>query len=114
MQDVLTWLVVCSLIVYRVTRFFVSDSLIDVQRKWVFDHLMGTTDKRRLKAKAARQPGDPRVKLYELLSCPYCFSVHVAWMTTLVLDHYRSVEMPVFFWVATAGGAMMAWRWAET
>lgn len=102
MLDVLTLVAVLSLVTWRVTRFVLHDTLIEGLRSKVLRRL-GATPQRLWK-----------LKLMELLTCPYCFSVWVAAATTAAWDAYGSVPAPVAVWLAVAGGTMVVWRWVES
>ncbi len=102
----LSLIVVLGLAAYRVTRFFLRDSLIDAPRLWVYEKLLSMSD-----PPSRLQP--LRDKTYELLDCPYCLSVHFSWMLVLAADLYGSVPLPMITWLAAAGAAMVAWRVVE-
>lgn len=88
-------LVVLALACYRVTRFIIDDTLIDRQRDWVF----------------RRTAGHP--KIHELLDCPYCVSIWVAAGMVAGADLVTSVPLPLLTWLATSGGALVAWKFIE-
>jgi len=115
-----TLLIVLAVVTYRVTRFVVGDTLIDVPRDkfkaWVW-----------LDPEEMRHPrkivGHPvltslRTKLGQLLTCAFCVSVWIAaaayvvvkvdqgWSGTSVVEHLVA-------WVAIAGGAVMIWNKVE-
>ena len=73
-------IVLLSAAVYRVTRFLINDTLISEQRRWVKLKLMGNGD-----------VGPVRVKLLDLLSCPYCLSVWVAAAGVLASQQFQSI-----------------------
>lgn len=100
----LTIIVVLSLVTYRVTRFFLSDTLLEGIRLKFHGLLL---DPRK------REPGLLRMKLYELTMCPFCFSVWVAAGATAVADAYTSIPLPVFVWLAACSGSLIVWRWIE-
>lgn len=93
-------LILMSLVTYRITRFVIDDTLIDLFRERLHMRLLG-------------KPGWWRDKAYELTTCPYCLSVHVAWMTVLITMIWVSVPLPVLMWLAVSGGAMVVWRTVE-
>lgn len=85
----MTWLVILSLAVARVTRFLIDDTLIANQRDWVLD----------------RMPA----KVEELLTCPWCLSVWVAAAACAVA--WRSEAMMIrttVGWVLFTVAVMMA------
>lgn len=100
MPDVLTVIVVLSLVTYRVTRFFLSDSLLEEPRVRFHNWLLA-------------KPGMLRTKVYELATCPFCFSVWVAAGATAVADAYTSIPLPVYVWLAACSGSLVIWRWIE-
>ncbi len=94
----LVYLILLSLVVYRVSRFIVLDTLIDGTRQKVEDWLM--EHRSRLVFR----------KLYELIGCPYCVTIWVSLFA--VLFSYRlleSVPLPVFTWLAGSSGALLVW-----
>lgn len=95
--------VILGLVVYRVTRFFLKDSMIENQRDWVYSKLVGDMTKQ----------SAWRDKLYELLDCPYCFSVWVSGGGTLVMMHYRSVPLPLYEWLCGSTIALVIWHFLE-
>ncbi len=103
----LTAIVVLSLVTYRVTRFFLSDSLLEEPR--IRLHSWLTAPRGHFRS----EPGVMRMKLYELTVCPFCFSVWVAAGATAVADAYTSVPLPVFVWLAACSGSLVIWRWIE-
>lgn len=100
--------VILTFVVYRVTYFVIEDSLFDGTREAIYrrlrfhDHEDGTWGNLW------------RDKLYVLLSCPYCVSVHVAgWV---VLIHHFFVDplpSPVWWWPALSGAGLLAWSLIE-
>lgn len=118
-------LVVLAFAAYRVNRFIIRDTLIEVQRDWLL--------KRIVRNWATDHEGDIipepmalaqglipkwRLKLHEVLTCPWCMSVWVsagtvglAWLTW---DHPRP---PLLWeWLSVAGASIgLYWaieRWA--
>jgi len=94
--------VLLSAATYRVTRFLISDTLISEQRRWVKLKLMGNGD-----------VGPVRVKLLDLLSCPYCLSVWVAAAGVLASQQFQSIPQPVLAWLAVCTGSLAFWRYIE-
>jgi hypothetical protein len=93
-------IVLLSLAVYRVTRFIIRDTLIDAPRNWLYGKLV--------------TPGHPFLdKVYELLDCPYCLGIWISAFSVAIARHYTPVSLPVFVWLAVAGGAMIVWRIVE-
>lgn len=95
-------IVLLSAAVYRVTRFLILDTLIFEQRRWVKLKLMGSGD-----------VGPIRVKLLDLLSCPYCLSVWVAVAAVLITQQFVSIPLPVLAWLAICTGSLAFWRYIE-
>lgn len=98
----LTLIVGLSLVVYRVTRFIMFDTLIEMQRKWFLAVVV-----------VGKQPGPVRIKLHDLFTCFFCLSVWVAAATVAITDAVTSVPMPVWTWLAVAGAALIPWRFIE-
>lgn len=94
-------LILLSLVVYRVTRFIILDTLIQHQRIVFLNKLQG------------KKPSAFRNKIAELFTCPYCMSIWVAAASVAVLDLFESVRLPVFMWLAVAAGSLLVWRHAE-
>ena len=95
-------IVLFSLCVYRVTRFVISDSLIEGTRTRIQDKLIDG------------EPGLVRDKIYELSTCAYCMSIWVAGITVTLAQIWVDVPLPVLVWLASAGGCMVVWRFVET
>lgn len=94
--------VLLSLACYRVTRFIVSDTIIDGFRIWLHTVILG------------KKPKTWREKLQELISCPFCISVWIAAGLVVVTDLFvDSFPLPVFQWLAIAAGALVIWRIVE-
>lgn len=97
----LSLIVLLSLTVYRATRFVTEDTLWEGTRQRLGDRILGT------------EPAVWRDKLYELLNCRYCLSVWMSAGAVAVADGFTSVPLPVFTWLAVAGGSMIVWKAAE-
>lgn len=92
-----------GLVIYRVCRFLILDTLIEEPRKRVHRWLVD-------------RPGRAmklREKLQELLECPFCMGIWVSAATVAVADAFTSVPLPVYTWLATASIALLAWRIIE-
>lgn len=98
MIDLLFLIVILSLVVYRVGRFIVLDTLIEGTRESVFRRLI------------AREGSLVASKFLELLGCPYCITIWVAAGATVVTDAFISVPLPVWVWLASAAGSLVWWR----
>ncbi len=92
-----------ALAVYRVTRFWIKDTIIQNQRIWILNALL-------YRKKAG---GKVRQKLHELLECHYCVSAHVAWIGVVIAMQFTSIPMPVLVWLAAWGLEPLLWRWSE-
>lgn len=96
-------LVLFSLVVWRVVRFLLRDSLIEHQRQWLYGKLIGDMT----------HQSALRDKIYELLDCPYCLSIWCSAAVVAVADRYTSVPLPVYMWPAASAGCMIVWRIVE-
>lgn len=92
-------IIVLSLVTYRVTRFLILDSLIEVTRDRVYAWL-------------ETHPNRFTMKLVELIRCPYCMTIWVAAGAVAIIDVFtdQPVPMPVFAWLAVAAAALVWWR----
>lgn len=88
---------ILSLIVYRVSRFVILDSLIEGTRDKITDFL----ERRSGKLVYA--------KLLDLLGCPFCITIWVSAGAVAITDYYLSVPMPVWTWLAASAGALVTW-----
>lgn len=94
-------IIVLSLVVYRVGRFIVLDSLIEGTRESV-QRWLGNRSHRWWH------------KLLELLGCPYCITI---WVSAATCFAYRvfveSFAVPVFVWLAVAALSLVWWRYID-
>jgi len=102
-------IVVLSLVVYRVTRFLIEDTLIDAPRMWLRKRIVGN-----VVGVAVSNTKPWRAKLIELSECPYCLSVWVSAATVLVAALTSNVPLPFWVWLGTCGGAMLVWSTVES
>jgi len=86
---------------YRITRFFIYDSLIEAQRTWFLKKLWGET------------PSFTRAKIHELLTCSKCLSVWVSLGVVFTVNAWVTVPLPWLQWLAVSGGGLVIWRWVE-
>lgn len=100
MRNVLTVIAVISLITYRVARFLILDTLIDTPRIWFHQVILA-------------KPKPWRMKLYELITCPFCLTVWVAAAVTAIGDLTYGFTAPVAVWLASAAGSLMVWNIVE-
>lgn len=97
-------IILVSFVVYRVTRFFLKDSMIEKQRLWFYGWLIGDMTKQ----------SAWRDKIYELFDCPYCFSIWVSAGAVTVATRFVSVPLPLYVWLAGSTGALIVWHVLET
>lgn len=113
----LSLIVLLSLVVYRVTRFLIEDSLIEAQRNMVRRFILWGGPKRIIPDSEIPKFGNEqrgwRGKLYELTSCRFCLSIWISAGAVALTDWQTSVPLPVWVWLAAAAGAVMIWRWVE-
>ena len=96
--DLFFLIVILSLVVYRVARFIVLDTLVEVTRSKAYMWLL-----------SRERPIFH--KIHELLSCPYCITIWVSAATVLTYDiAVDPMPMPVFVWLAVAAGSLIPWR----
>lgn len=107
MTELLGLWVIWSLVTYRVARFIVLDTLWDDTRERMLDWLQPPEHRE----PSFRRPYQlAKHKLGELIGCPYCVSV---WVAAGVLLAHRifvgAFPIPVWLWLATAAGGLIAW-----
>lgn len=93
--------VLLGLVVYRVTRFAILDSLIEAPRDRVHAWLL-TRDKAGWR------------KLQELLACPFCLTIWIAAGAVAITDGFTSVPLPVWVWLGSATVALLVWAQIDT
>jgi len=91
-------LVVISLLVYRVNRLIIRDTIFDKPRAAFINWAL------------PRRGGSAVV---DLITCPFCLGVWVSAVATAVASHITTVPLPMFVWLASAAGSMIAWRIIE-
>lgn len=101
----LALLVALSLWAWRAARFIRDDALIAGTRERVLDWLWPP-----LHQDAGIRPKLVRYKAYELLTCPYCLTVHCSWISVLIVWAFTPIALPVLMMGAVAGGSMVVWR----
>lgn len=111
----MTWfdLVLLSLVVYRVTRFFSLDSLIEEPRKAIVGWLLSKDN--------YVEDGEEwpmsywRRKAKQWIECPYCQSVWYAMATYLVWREWGDTTpiQVLYYWLALAGAAMIVYRYTD-
>lgn len=94
-------LIVLALACYRVTRFVIRDTLLDGGRDRVHHWLL------------TRRWKGVNVKLYELITCPFCLSIWVAAGMVAATDAVADVTTPIWMWLAAAAGSLVAWEVVE-
>jgi hypothetical protein len=92
-------LIVLSAVTYRVARFIVLDTLVDVPRDKVHGWL-------------ELHPNALSRKVLELLGCPWCITIWVSAATVVVHDAVVSdgVAVPVWTWLTVAVGSLLLWH----
>jgi hypothetical protein len=85
-----------SMVVYRVGRFIVLDTLIEEVRDKSYEWL-------------EKRSSMFWRKIMELIGCPWCITIWVAAATVAVADGFISVPLPFFTWLATATGSLVWW-----
>lgn len=95
----LTLFVIMSAVIYRLARFLILDTLIDVPRDAFNDWL-------------TERPGRLTIKLQELMQCPFCVTIWVSagantyWYT--LVEDWPGWAWPLY-WLGTAAGALIFW-----
>ena len=101
MPQLLTLVIVLGLVTYRVSRFIVLDTLIEGWRDVFHSWLL-------------RKPKLWRVKLEELLGCPFCVSIWVSAGAVALTDWQTSVPLPVWVWLGAAVVALVVWEYIDS
>lgn len=97
-------LILFSLVVYRIVRFLISDSLIEGTRLKLGDWILA----------GGKDPAQWRDKLYEFMACPYCLSIWASAGVVGLAQIWVDVPLPWLMWLAVSGGCMVVWRIVET
>ena len=97
MLELLSALIILSAVTYRITRFAILDSLIETTRHRFFEWLNDP-----------EKVSSFRLKVLDLLTCPYCLSV---WVAAGVTAYWWAItDLPWSWWpigwLATAGGSL--------
>lgn len=100
MRKLLTFIIIASLITYRITRLAIDDTILDTPRIWFHQLLIGRT-------------GKFRIWFYNLITCKYCLSVWIAAAVVAILNIWLPVAVPVAMWPAAAAGSLIVWKIAE-
>lgn len=95
-------LILTGLVTYRVTRFLIDDTLIDSPRAWVHHRLLARSHR--------LFPTPARVKVYELLTCPFCLSIWVSAAVIAATTIVTSVPLPLWMWLGAATVSVAARR----
>jgi len=109
----ISWVIVLSLVTYRLTRFFVEDSLIDGQRAWLLRKVSGNEAGLILRDGPNGPTAKWRAKILYFLECPYCMSVWLCAASTAAAAMASDVMNPFFVWLAASGGTMIVWQICE-
>jgi hypothetical protein len=109
-------LILCSAVVYRVSRFVVLDTMIEGTRDKISTRLATARDNEGRKRVINKD--EPsfiliplwRRKLLELIGCPWCVTIWVAGAVTLA-THFivQPVPAPIWWWLAIASFALIVW-----
>ena len=109
-------LILCSAVVYRVSRFIVLDTMIEGTRDR-FTAWLQTWPDNEGRRRVINKDETPwlliplwRRKIVELVSCPWCVTVWVGGIVTL-LTHFivEPVPAPVWWWLAISSLALVIW-----
>lgn len=115
------WLIftLMSFSVYRITRFIILDSLIEMWRERFYEWVLSPLSHDDKKMVLDYHEDGPlrtlpawRRKLYQLSSCPFCISAYVAGavlVTTLWVSDF-SFPMPVWWWLGIWTGGLIVYR----
>jgi hypothetical protein len=99
--ELLILIVVLGLVTYRVSRFIVLDTLWESWRD-------------RLHAWLMSKPALWRIKLHELLGCPFCVTIWVSAGACLLTRWFvGSFAMPVWAWLGAATFALVVWEYVD-
>ena len=94
---------------YRITRFFIRDTIIEAFRFRLHDALLERAEPTPMSADLTHKQG-AYLKAHELLSCPACLSV---WVSAAVLAGHRILvgpfPIPVLMWLAVSAGVLAVW-----
>ncbi len=106
---VLASLILLPFAVYRITRFFIMDTVIDGTRDKIHNWLLRPNDDQEVPLL--------RFKAHELLSCPYCLSVWVAaacvvFWSLVIADQWIGWSF-LIFWPAVAGAALVPYEYVD-
>jgi hypothetical protein len=98
LSQLLILIVILGLVTYRVSRFIILDTLIEGWRDVFHSWLLS-------------KPKLWRVKLEELLGCPFCVSIWVSAGACLLTRWLvGSFAMPVWVWLGAATVALVVWE----
>jgi hypothetical protein len=104
---ILVQIVLFSLVVYRVTRFLLLDTLIEnVRESWLI-----WLEKPKIQG---GKMGLWREKLLQLSSCPYCVSIWVSAGTVALTMIWTSVPLPVWQWLAASAGSLVVYTYVDS
>lgn len=111
-----------ALVVYRITRFQIEDSMFEVTRARFLMWLAGPPPQGVFSLPVGEQLPEPpkpprahklRRKLADLITCPYCISFWFAVAWTIIQDWRYDVTLPLLYPFALAAGSLAAWRYIE-
>lgn len=106
MTDLLITWILFSFVIWRITRYWLKDSMLE-EFRFKVEAALGRKIDRFWHRKAL-----------ELLSCPWCISVWVSAGLTTIWRVFEADGLSWFWtgviWLASAAGAMACWRtWEE-
>lgn len=113
----LTFVLLCF-VTYRVTRFIVLDSLIEVWREKFYNALLAPLSESDRRLVLDLHEDAPlrilpwwRRKFYQLFSCPFCISVWIAGAVVSITNQwYEALPLPVWWWLAVSTGSLIVYR----
>ena len=95
--DTLALVIILGLAIFRAVRFWLKDVLIENQRIWVLNTVLG------------RKPNKFREKIHELLGCHQCLGGQLSWITVAIVAQLTSIPLPGIVWLAV--WTVTSWAW---
>jgi hypothetical protein len=109
-----------TFVVYRTTHLIVMDTLFEEARDKLLDRITTGTDGMG-ETRVLHKQIEPEVwtenlalwkrKLFDLLTCPFCFSVWTAAGAVLLHDLFidPNLPLPVWYWVGLSTSSLIVW-----